>query len=145
MKKQPKIIKVSQRPVIIVGEKMGKQRAGQDTYSLEGNRTGDFVHEAIEGIDNIILTNVVNHYYPGNFNHDMYVGEGICDLIELFEEYNPKRIITLGNIAKDYVASIKAVPHDCEVINLPHPSWVNRFKSSERFIYVKNMRHEVIK
>lgn len=137
VKKKPKYIGAISRPIIIVGEKMGQQRTGSDTYALEGNRTGDFVHEAIDDRENIVLTNIDNHFYPGIFDHKSpTLGIGIADLIELFEEVNPSKIITLGSIAKEYIASIVT---DCEVINLPHPSWINRFHSKNRSQYVKQL------
>lgn len=141
-KKQPKLFEPVDRPVIVIGEKMGKQREGEDIFALEGNGTGDFVHEAIGPKTNIILTNIVNYYYPGNFDHkkkDM-ITEGILDIIHLIEFYNPRKIICLGNIAADYVRSIKTtVP----VIELRHPSWVNRFHRRDRHLYVKQLSDEL--
>jgi len=144
MKKKPKIFGPIDRPIIIIGEKMGRQRSGEDQYALEGNRTGDFIHEAIEGIDNLILTNVVNYYYAGNFDHTKHVGEGITDLIELFETYHPRKVICLGNISWDYTNSIRwVIENDCIVTKFPHPSWINRFRSSNRSEYIKLLRHEL--
>jgi hypothetical protein len=143
-KKLEKFINVGIRPVIIVGEKMGRQRIGQDTYALEGNGTGDFVHEAIEDLDNIILTNVNNHYYKGDFDHNHPgVREGLSDLFELFLLYEPVKIICLGNIAYNYVAKVKK-PDDCPVISFRHPSWINRFKRKTRHLFLEELRNEIL-
>lgn len=144
MKKEPKFIDVTERPIIIVGEKMGKQRLGQNRYALEGNGTGDFVHEAIGDRQNIILTNIVNYFYPGDFKHTgPEIAEGISDLIHLIEEHQPSKIICLGNIAAMYTRSIRIIPSDCVVVEMRHPSWVNRFKSKERHEYIKLLTYEL--
>lgn len=136
IKKIPKLIDVTERPVIIVGEKPGKTRVPCQ-YALVGNRTGDFVAEAIEGLPNIILTNVVNILYEGNFN-GLGLREGLTDLHELINTYKPRKIICLGSVAKKYVKA----PAGCMVSYMPHPSYINRFKSSERSHYIKHLRHE---
>lgn len=141
MKKLEKEFGPINRPIIIVGEKMGKQRLGESTYALEGNRTGDFVHEAIGKRTNIILTNIVNYYYEGNFDRSRYVREGLIDLIWLFGKTNPSKIICLGNIAFEYVSSIDQFIPDgmIEIVSFPHPSWINRFQSSNRHNYLKQL------
>lgn len=134
-KKQPKYIKVGINPVIIVGEKMGKQRIGQDKYALEGNRTGDFVHEAIDNQENIILTNIVNYYYPGNFNPNLnHMDECLKELDELIILMQPSIIIALGGIAKHYLIKLG---YRKRIIEFPHPSWINRFMSSKRNKYIE--------
>lgn len=142
MKKQPKFFLPLNRPVIVVGEKMGRQRAGEDRFALEGNGTGDFVHEAIGDKTNIILTNIVNYYYEGNFDHKKkdLICEGILDLIHLIEFYSPKKIICLGNIAADYMRSIKTT---IPIIEMRHPSWVNRFQRKHRDQYIKQLSNEL--
>lgn len=140
MKKQPKLINVSLEPIIIIGEKMGKQRKGKDKCALEGNRTGDFVHEAIGDKQNIILTNIVNYYYEGKFNPGKHVVEGLEDLQELINFYEPCKIICLGTISYGYMKALKI---KCPVVHLPHPSFINRFLSSQRQDYILKLRNEL--
>lgn len=144
MKKEPKFISVTSHPILVIGEKMGRQRAGQDRYALEGNGTGDFVHEAIGERGNIILTNIVNYYYEGNFDKKRHVEEGLQDIIQLVLRYKPRKIITLGGIARDYIANMQRyIFKDIRVVSLPHPSWVNRFKRRNRLTYIKQLSDEL--
>lgn len=144
VKAVPKLIGVTERPILIVGEKLNTQRPGY-IYALEGNRTGDYVHEAIGDKTNIILSNVVNELYKGNFDHKHpAVAQGILELIELIETHQPSKIICLGGIARDYVLSLKPIiPSDCKVVEQFHPSWVNRFKSKYRSQYIKQLSDEL--
>lgn len=137
----PKFIGDTIFPILIVGEKPNTTRDGS-TFALEGNRTGDFVHEAIGDRENIILTNVVNVLYAGEFRHDMYVGDGVIDLMELINTYYPRKIICLGEIAKKYIDSIK---HGITTFYMPHPSWINRFRHSTRHEYIKILSDELDK
>lgn len=144
----PKIIGPIDRPTIIVGEKPGKQRVHQQSkHSLHGNRTGDFVHTAIEGLTNIILTNVTNSLYKGDFRKDETLQEGVQELEKLFKEYLPSKVICLGAHAAKYAASISMRRHvlekDCEVICLPHPSWVSRFHYKEKPEYIKKLTDSI--
>lgn len=139
----PKLIGVVDRPIIIVGEKPARQHLGKESpYSLEGNRTGEFVAEAISGYSNLILTNVVNVLYQGNFNHGgRYLQQGLFELSLLIKEHSPSKIICLGAISSHYVNHLNpVVPPDCEVISFPHPSWINRFRSKERSEYIHQLK-----
>ena len=137
-KKIPKLIGVTNRPTIIVGEKPNKTRM-PTIHALIGNLTGDFVEEAIEGKTNLILTNVVNVLYHGRFDNT-YLGDGLLELLHLFETHQPKQVICLGGIAQKWVASIWR-PSDCALVNLPHPSWVNRFRNKDRIDYVQALKN----
>lgn len=137
----PKIIGDLNNPVIIVGEKPNTTRDGS-TQSLVGNRTGDFVAEAIGDRTNIILTNVVNLFYKGDFDHTIGVADGVLELIQLIEEHNPRKIICLGNIVRKYVDSIVS---DCPKVYLRHPQWINRFRFKERSVYIKILQDELDK
>lgn len=137
----PKYIGVTQHPIIIVGEKPNKTR-DNSTFSLQGNRTGDFVSEAIGDRTNIILTNVVNLLYSGKFDRKTGLADGILELIEMIEKHQPRKIICLGAIAAEYINSIKI---NIRLIKLPHPSFINRFLSSERDFYVKLLSDEIDK
>lgn len=135
----PKFIGVTKDPILIVGEKPGNTR-NNIHYSLQGNRTGDFVDEAIDGRTNIILANIVNLQYRGDFDHKIGVADGIIDLIEIIEVYKPRKIICLGNIAAKYIKSIKS---DIPVVELRHPSWINRFRHKLRSEYLKILSNEL--
>lgn len=137
MKYTPKIIGPIDHPTIIVGERPGKTRDGS-TFALQGNRTGDFVHEAVGDKTNIILTNLYNVLHEGNFDIK-YVADGVLDLIELIEIYDPSLIVTLGNPARDYVQSISIIK--CPIFSMQHPSWINRFQSSYRQDYINQLKH----
>lgn len=137
----PKHIGITQNPIIIVGEKPGTTR-DNSTLALSGNRTGDFVHEAIGDRQNIILTNIVNEYYSGSFDHSRGLADGILELIELIETYKPSGIITLGQISHEYTMSIV---HPYPVWNMPHPSYINRFYHSLRGDYIKRLQNEIDK
>lgn len=143
IKFEPKLIKLCNRPRIIVGEKPNKTR-DNSKFSLVGNRTGDFVAEVIGERENIILTNVVNYLYEGKFDRKRHLDEGICDLIELIETYNPIKIITLGGIADEFASSLTK-PDDCGFFRMPHPSYINRFLSSLRGDYIKMLQDELDK
>ncbi len=136
---EPKFIEVSSNPVIIVGERPNTTRDGS-RFALQGNRTGDYVTEAILGFSNIILTNVTNYLYPGDFRKDTTLGDGVLELMQLVETYQPSKIICLGGIAYEY-----APRGNHKIIKLLHPSWVNRFMSSEREHYIKQFRDELRK
>lgn len=141
IKKIPKFIFVTNNPVLIVGERMGKQRVGEDKFALEGNRTGDFVHEAIGDQENIILTNIHNYLYPGKFT-DKFIHHTECmyDLKEIILCNEPCKIICLGAVAAKYVKFL--LPKSIVVV-MPHPSYINRFQSSLRPSYIKWLSNEI--
>lgn len=136
---KPKFIGPLSNPTLIVGEKPNTTRDGS-TVSLVGNRTGDFVAEAIEDRTNIILTNVVNILYSGKFDRTFGVADGVLELVQLIEDYKPRKIICLGGIAEEFVNSIVS---DCPKICLRHPSWINRFRNKERLDYIKILQNEL--
>jgi uracil-DNA glycosylase len=137
----PKFIEVSDNPIIIVGERPGLTRDGSQ-FALYGNRTGDFVHEAIDDKKNLILTNLYNVLHEGDFDL-RHVADGVLDLIELIEIYEPSLIVTLGKPAETYVQSISIIK--CPIYSMPHPSWINRFKSKYRQDYINQLKHELDK
>lgn len=106
---------------MVVGQNPGRQRVNDRTYEVfHGNRTGDLVERAIDGLENIILTNVVNFQDYSS----QQLQEGIDDLKELVLTYKPKKIICLGGLAKFTVQHINC---DSEKIYIAHPSFVLRF------------------
>lgn len=146
-KKIPKIIGPIHHPILIVGEKIGKQRIDctERQYALVGNRTGDFVAEAIGSSTNIILTNLINHNIDGDFlkvvTKDM-IQEGLLDLWMLIRFHEPCKIILLGGIAQRYARKIDGIM-DYKLVDLPHPSWINRFHSKDRHFYIEILKQHL--
>ena len=137
----PTFIGISSHPIIIVGEKPDKTR-NNSVQALQDCDIGDFINEAISGHKNIILTNIVNLLYKGPFDRNIGVGEGILDLISLVEEYEPKKIIALGEYAFVYASSIKT---QCEVINLIYSNQATLLKNELKNDYIKKLRNELDK
>lgn len=128
-------IDVKENPVFIVGINPGRQRKSQQTYRVwEGNRSGDLVMEAIDGYDNLFLTNVCN-YQDAELNEEKYE-EGLEDLLKNIIELKPKRIICLG--AMPHLA-VRILSPPCEVVKLMHPSFIVRF-NKDRKAYIKKLR-----
>lgn len=147
-KKIPKLIGPIDHPVLIVGEKIGRQRndCTEKQYALVGNRTGDFVTEAIGDKTNIILTNLINHNLEGDIRKvdKKIINEGMIDLTLLIFTWYPRKIITLGNFVQDHLYKIIPVNDlQFKVIAFPHPSWINRFRSSQRSEYINQLKNHI--
>lgn len=135
-------IEVTERPVIIVGERPGRQRPKDSNQEcFHGNRTGDFVESVIDGMKNIILTNTQQEYYSGSLRltGTEHVN-GITALTALIRKVNPKRVICLGKYAHESVMNIVHFRQDCEVTSLPHPSWTLRFNKDKK-VYYEALQH----
>ena len=135
----PTFIGISENPTIIVGEKPGKTR-NNSFQALQDNDAGDFINEAISGHKNIILTNVVNLLYKGPFDRNIGIADGVLDLISLVEQFAPRKIITLGDYAKEYVSSIKT---QCKIVSMPHPDWINKLPGNYKSDYIKKLNYEL--
>ncbi len=136
MKKfEKKRIRVSSKPIMIIGVKPGKQRMGERTYKVwEGNRSGDFINNIVKDLKNILLTNVCNYKDPTPPKRTL----GIYELISDIKINKPRKIICLGkhpfNIVKQYKLDEKF-----KTVKLLHPSYVLRFNKD-----VKNYRKKLI-
>jgi uracil-DNA glycosylase len=129
-KMKPRFIDVTANPIMIVGERPGKQRKKSKVdYVFHGNRTGDFIEKAISGHTNLILTNGINLYSKADITNDrLYQHKGQKELMKLINDYNPKKIICLGNFAELQIYKIYgAAKLPFELIKLAHPSYVLRF------------------
>lgn len=137
MKFYDRHIEVTERPVIIVGERPGRQRKkDRNQQCFHGNRTGDFVESVIDGKINIILTNVQQEYYSGSLRlTGIEHVNGFYALNSLIRKMNPRHIICLGKYAHESVMCIIHLPQDCKVTSLPHPSWTLRFNKSKKLYY----------
>src|SRR5574343_483225 len=128
-----KKIEVTENPIIIIGMCPGKQRSNFKTgVVFEGNRTGDLVLKIIEGRKNIILTNIFN--YEKEYKCKEIIRDGLLDIVYLIREHYPKKVIILGQFAKDhamYIMKYYKIHH----VFLKHPSYIIRFnKDLKKYI-----------
>lgn len=121
------------RPVLIVGQNPGKQRANQKTNVVwEGNKSSDLLMSIISDLENIYLTNVCNYQEMTDFQLE----EGIIDLKKLIEALKPRVIICLGLFAKGHVQEMEPIS---PVVEFVHPSYVVRF-NKDRNEYRESIR-----
>lgn len=120
-----------------MGERPGKQRKGEETFeAFHGNKTGDFIEGLVKDHGNIILTNAINYQEYSGESIAYLQDEGLYELKNLIQRYEPKRIIALGKVARQsiqlledsQIGSLKPIMAECYVFYLPHPSWVLRFR-----------------
>lgn len=71
--------------------------------------------------------------------------EGIQELTNLIQEFQPRKIICLGNFAYRTVISLVATDRiqDVDIVKLPHPSYIVRFNKDKQEYKLK-IRKEVI-
>lgn len=123
---------------MIVGQNPGRQREGQQNCQVfHGNRTGDLVEEAIEGLTNIILTNACNYQLPHEQGMDY---EGWAELRYLIQKHEPRKVICLGEVAYNVV--LRQRIKGLKIVKMVHPSWVNRFNHGDRKPFIKQLRRE---
>lgn len=138
MKYSNRLINVGENPIIIVGQNPGRQRGGViDPTCWKNNRSADLLLEAIDGVDNIILTNICQYR---DMTKDR-IQEGVDDLKTLIDEVKPSKIIFIGELA--YQKGINL----CFKYYVPsksfyHPSYINRF-GKDREEYKRNLRKEL--
>lgn len=132
----PKTVGDLKNPVFIVGLGPGLQRKGSKTHlAWEGNRSGDLVQEAIKGLSNIYLTNVMNYYVKGEISADV-ISKGVEQLRKDIEKYKPAKIICMGDFAFNHVRIINP---SGEVIKFKHPSYLIRFQKPKK-LYIKELK-----
>lgn len=133
---------LSANPTLIVGQNPGRQRLGEESHVVwEGNRSSDFLMECLFEVPNTILTNVCLYQRMTHEN----VLEGIQELTNLIQEFQPRKIICLGNFAYRTVISLVATDRiqDVDIVKLPHPSYIVRFNKDKQE-YKLQIRKEVI-
>jgi uracil-DNA glycosylase family 4 len=133
---------------MIVGMCPGRQRHGDNNRKVfHGNRTGDLVEKAIEGLHGIYLTNIFNTYCPGEDMKDIadVVEKGIQDLRKEILLIEPKKIVCLGDFAaKGVMKALNNLGKPNPIVRcLPHPSYVIRFNKGTEDL-VKKIRAEVM-
>lgn len=135
IKFQPSLKAVGKRPILIVGERPGKQRLGTaEQKAFHGNKSGDFIEEIIKDYGNIVITNAINFQETEFESLNDLILDGAYDLRQLIKKYEPKRIIALGKRARLTIDNItdngnsSILADDCFVFYLPHPSFVLRFR-----------------
>jgi hypothetical protein len=140
----PLLIKVKKNPTIIVGQNPGKTREGKySPYVWDGDtRTSNLLREAVKGHGNLILTNICNYQ---KIDLDTRI-EGWQDFIEMFNQYQPKKIICLGEYAFrdiEMLATTKRIRASgnsgTAIYKLQHPSYIVRF-NKDREEYIKEKR-----
>lgn len=126
----PKTVNARLGCVMIVGQNPGNQRPGQRTNIVwEGNKSADLLLKAIDGIDNLFITNICNYQDPLDRSR---ISEGLDDLRKAVEVYQPERIVCIG--ARAHLAVMATVPQ-IHIRKLTHPSYVIRFgKDQQRWI-----------
>lgn len=117
-----KPIRVSKRPILVVGQNPGRQRKGGETKIVwEGNRSGDFIDELTKDLNNLYLTNVCNHLVLSNEN----VSVGVDHLRLIAMVLQPSKVVCLGEFAHRYVKQLMGELYP--IVKLEHPSYVLRF------------------
>jgi len=133
---EPKNIGDLKNPVFIVGLGPGLQRKGEKTHlAWEGNRSADLVQEAIKGLDNIYLTNVMNYYVKGEITAEI-ISKGVDKLRRDINKLKPSKIICMGDFAFNH---IRIINPPGEVIKFKHPSYLIRFQKPKD-PYIKELK-----
>jgi uracil-DNA glycosylase len=123
VKFRTKAINVKSGLTLIVGQNPGRQRNGCNTGVVwEGNRSGDYITQLLAEIqaDNVYLTNVCNYQVMTAER----IREGLNDIRDVILEFEPERIICLGDFSYKL---IKSMDVNVETVKLYHPSYVLRF------------------
>jgi len=128
MKHKDYLINVGKNPTFIVGQNPGNRRRSSDPdlegVCWNGNRSADFIHECIEGIDNIVLTNICQ--YKDMNDETMY--EGCIDMQQKLDKLKPSSIICLGNISYEEMQTMHT---DAKIYKIDHPSYALRFQQDK--------------
>ena len=131
---------------IIIGQNPGKATKNQTEFVCwMGNRAAKLVNRAIEGLDNIILTNVCNYT---TITEEGFK-EGMEDILKLVDKYRPSKVICLGEysyyeVSKFLMAYDLRLNYDISIYKVHHPSYVFRFSVINQDDYIKELR-ELIK
>jgi len=128
------LLNVAEHPTLIVGQNPGHNRDGTHTGTVwEKNRSARLLHEAIDGRDNIILTNICNYteITPERLS------EGMFDISKLIRKYKPENIICLGEYAFRHIEAmcagrmIRPSGYSIAIYKLHHPSYIARFNKDK--------------
>lgn len=121
--------------VFLVGMCPGRQRiSARNFLALQGNKTGDLVSEAIQGIPNIYLTNIFN-VLTKNPTKEM-IARGLFKLKEDIADLEPVKIVLLGRWTEEQFLKLEL---DKPYIALEHPSFILRF-NKDKAEYLMRLR-----
>lgn len=136
VKFQTKKINVTGGPILVVGQNPGKQRSNEQTFTVwEGNRSADLLLEALDGTQNLFFTNVCNYQVMDEGK----ILEGLEELREIIEDYEPSKVLCFGDFAYKKVKSLK---QNVVVVKMLHPSFIVRFQK-DRQEYIQAVRKEL--
>lgn len=115
------------RNILIVGESPGKNSFGFNTPFV-GSGSGIWLLKQLEDAeiqeDDLYWINAKN-------------GFGDTATQDFIEKLFPRRIITLGNIAKEWASNLA---DKFEVIHSPHPQYWRRFKSKQPYPFLQLLK-----
>lgn len=111
--------------IMIVGEKPGRQLKGKKMMICwQGSRSSALVEDAVKGMENLYLTNVV---LQQKLTKDA-VMSGTRKLARDIARLEPRRIIFLGLFSlKHGRRAMEKAQHECRIAYLQHPSYVLRW------------------
>ena len=130
-------IKVSNKPIIVVGMNPGRTRISKHSpYVWDGDTpTSNLLRKIVKPYTNIVLTNVCNYQDMSTKNVD----EGMNDLAKMFKDIKPRKVICLGAYAH---LAVRVLDPKCEIRKFLHPSYVVRFKKDKEE-YTSKIRKEL--
>jgi uracil-DNA glycosylase len=128
-------IKIGNPKVFIVGMSPNTQRKTQKTRKVwEGNRSGDLMQKAIQGLTDLYLTNISNVYSTEELTPEM-IASGLDNLANDIIKYEPVKILLFGEFAqkkfKKFFKTREEI-NNAEVISLLHPSYIVRFNKDQK-------------
>lgn len=141
MKFETQFIQVGERPTFIVGQNPGRQRRKTllPGFAWDGNPSADLLLEAIEGLENLVLTNVWQYHWEDSTEELIY--EGTNDLQHMMRVLEPGKVIALGQLAYEACCAIY-LSHTPPIARLEHPSYICRFKR-DRADWIHRLRREI--
>ena len=140
IKFKPRKIKISSNPTFIIGENPGKPLKSQEQHEVwRGNRCARLINEAIKGKSNIYLTNIYNWYFKDCDDKEKLILDGISELKNDLDKFQPTKIICLGQFAFDVISNLDYI---AEISFFSHPSYIFRFNKNKKQ-YIKNLRKEL--
>lgn len=138
-KVRPRLVNVSKHPIMIVGQNPGHFRDGSTTgVAWDGNRSARLLDNVIEGIDNLVLTNVCNHPIMSEEN----MVEGVNELRDDIIKYKPRKLICLGDISNKWVRMLFGDSKVLKIYNFQHPSYIARFNKDVE-VYKAKIREAI--
>lgn len=139
MKFKPMTISANKHATIIVGECPGEQRPVTNVC-WENNRSANFLHNhVLYGLTNLVLTNA--SLYKKTLTAEA-LEEGARDLEKLILKYLPKKIILLGDTARQLQPRIREI-YTGALYFFNHPSFVLRFDSKNKMKYAAKLRKAI--